>query len=202
MFKQFPSLYYANIEIINATINPVTPTRVSIIVHVFRVVFSSIPTSDFTSQKPESLKWEQTVAPPATAAVVHARYSEGKLCNLPEAATIPAAIVMATVEEPTLILTRAATTKATTTIGRFAEETASPITSPKSGILQHIAEHTAAGSYQKDKTCRLQRFCHNLFQLFGCIAVSDSKNKHCCHCCDQKGYKRLSQKREHPVPAR
>lgn len=29
------------------------------------VVFSSMPTRLFTSQKPESLKWEQTVEPPA-----------------------------------------------------------------------------------------------------------------------------------------
>ena len=36
---------------------------VSIRVHVFKVVFSSIPTNDFTNQKPESLKWEHTVAP-------------------------------------------------------------------------------------------------------------------------------------------
>ena len=67
----------------------------------------------------------------------------------------------------------------------------------KSGILKHVTENAAAGCYQKDKTCRLQRFCHNLFQLFSCIAVSDSKNKHCCHCCDQKGYKRLSQEGEY-----
>ena len=42
-------------------------------VHVFNVVFSSSPTNERTSQKPESLKWEQTVAPPATAAVMQAR---------------------------------------------------------------------------------------------------------------------------------
>ena len=43
---------------------------------------------------------------------------------------IPAAIVMATVADPTQIRTSAATTKATTTIGRFADATAFPITSP------------------------------------------------------------------------
>lgn len=64
---------YAKNEMIRATRKPVPPTRVSMMVHVLSVVFSSIPTRDFTSQKPESLKWEQTVAPPAMAAVVQAR---------------------------------------------------------------------------------------------------------------------------------
>lgn len=65
--------YHANIEMINATMKPVVPTSVSITVQVFSVVVSSIPTNDLTSQKPESLKWEQTVEPPAMAAVVQAR---------------------------------------------------------------------------------------------------------------------------------
>ena len=99
-------------------------------VHVFRVVFSSSPTSDLTSQKPESLKWEHTVEPPATAAVTQARYM-GESSEMPGiAAMIPAAIVIATVEEPTQILTNAATRNATSTSGRFAEATALPMTSP------------------------------------------------------------------------
>ena len=100
-------------------------------VHVLSVVFSSIPTRDFTSQKPESLKWEQTVAPPATAAVVQARYKGDRPAISGMAAMIPAAMVIATVAEPTQILTRAATTKATTTMGRFAEDTAWPMISPR-----------------------------------------------------------------------
>lgn len=60
-------------EIINATKKPVVPTKVSITVQVLSVVVSSIPTNDLTSQKPESLKWEQTVEPPAIAAVVQAK---------------------------------------------------------------------------------------------------------------------------------
>ena len=71
-----PSLvftHYTKNEINSATKNPVPPTSVSIMVHVFNVVFSSSPTNERTSQKPESLKWEQTVAPPATAAVMQAR---------------------------------------------------------------------------------------------------------------------------------
>ena len=65
--------YHANIEMINATMKPVVPTSVSITVQVFSVVVSSMPTKDFTNQKPESLKWEQTVDPPAMAAVGQAR---------------------------------------------------------------------------------------------------------------------------------
>ena len=108
-----PPDYYTNNEIINATTKPVKPTSVSMIVHVFRVVFSSRPTSDFTSQKPELLKCEHTVEPPATAATVHARYN-GERSAIPGiAAMIPAAIVIATVAEPTQILTRAATRTAT-----------------------------------------------------------------------------------------
>lgn len=116
---------------IRATRKPVPPTRVSMMVHVLSVVFSSIPTRDFTSQKPESLKWEQTVAPPATAAVVQARYKGDRPAISGMAAMIPAAMVIATVAEPTQILTRAATTKATTTMGRFAEDTAWPMISPR-----------------------------------------------------------------------
>lgn len=83
------------------------------IVHVFRFVFSSTPTSDLTSQKPESLKCEHTVEPPATAATTHARYSGGSSDIPGIAAMIPAAMVIATVAEPTQIRTSAATIKAT-----------------------------------------------------------------------------------------
>lgn len=75
----------------------------------FNVVFSSSPISDLTSQNPESLKCEQTVAPPATAATTHARYIGDKDAISGIAATIPAAMVIATVAEPTQILTSAAT---------------------------------------------------------------------------------------------
>ena len=100
------------------------------IVHVFRFVFSSTPTSDLTSQKPESLKCEHTVEPPATAATTHARYSGGSSDIPGIAAMIPAAMVIATVAEPTQIRTSAATIKATSTIGKLADETAFPIKSP------------------------------------------------------------------------
>ena len=36
-------------------------SSVSMMVQVLRVVFSSIPTRLFTSQKPESLKWEMCI---------------------------------------------------------------------------------------------------------------------------------------------
>ena len=57
-------------EMIRATRKPTPPTSVSMMVQVLRVVFSSMPTRLFTSQKPESLKWEQTVEPPAMAAKI------------------------------------------------------------------------------------------------------------------------------------
>ena len=51
-----PISNYAKNEITSATTNPDVPTSVSITVQLFNVVFSSIWSSDFTSQKPESLK--------------------------------------------------------------------------------------------------------------------------------------------------
>ena len=88
-----------------------------------RFVFSSIPTNDLTSQKPESLKWEQTVAPPATSCNRTCKIYTVIRSAIPGiAAIIPAAIVIATVEEPTQILTNAATINATRTIGRFADD--------------------------------------------------------------------------------
>ena len=115
---------YAKKEITRATIKPVPPTSVSITVHVFSVVCSSMPTSDFTNQKPESLKWEHTVAPPAMAAVMQAKWMGESPATSGMAAMIPAAMVMATVAEPTEMRTKAATTKATITIGKEAEATA------------------------------------------------------------------------------
>ena len=103
---------------------PVPPTKVSIIVQVRSVVFSSIPTRVLTSQKPESLKCEHTVAPPAIEAVMQARCKGESDAISGIAAMIPAAIVIATVAEPTDIRTSAATTKATTTSGSDAEATA------------------------------------------------------------------------------
>lgn len=54
VFDNFP--FYTKKEITSATKNPVPPTSVSMIVQVFKVVFSSTPIRDLTSQKPESLK--------------------------------------------------------------------------------------------------------------------------------------------------
>ena len=46
---------------------------VSMIVHDFNVVFSSISTSELTSQKPESFTWLNAVAPPLMAQTIAAR---------------------------------------------------------------------------------------------------------------------------------
>ena len=84
-------------EMTSATRKPTPPTSVSIMVQVLRVVFSSIPTRLLTSQKPESLKWEQTVEPPAIAAVTQARYSGlSSLCQLLLYNTIPARLKLPT----------------------------------------------------------------------------------------------------------
>ena len=52
------------------------PSRVSITVQVLSVVFSSIRKNRLTSQKPESLTCESTVAPPAMAMTMSARSTE------------------------------------------------------------------------------------------------------------------------------
>lgn len=65
-----PTADQAKKEMMRATRKPTPPTSVSMMVQVLRVVFSSMPTRLFTSQKPESLKWEQTVEPPAMAAKI------------------------------------------------------------------------------------------------------------------------------------
>ena len=84
-------------EMTSATRKPTPPTSVSIMVQVLRVVFSSMPTRLLTSQKPESLKWEQTVEPPAIAAVTQARYSGlSSLCQLLLYNTIPAQLKLPT----------------------------------------------------------------------------------------------------------
>ena len=80
-----------------ATRKPTPPTSVSMMVQVLRVVFSSMPTRLLTSQKPESLKWEQTVEPPAIAAVTQTRYSGlSSLCQLLLYNTIPAQLKLPT----------------------------------------------------------------------------------------------------------
>lgn len=58
------------------------------------------------------------------AAVTQARYRGDNSLMPGMAAIMPAAIVMATVEEPTEMRTSAATMNATRTSGRLAEETA------------------------------------------------------------------------------
>ena len=73
LFSLYLCTLYAKKEITSAARKPVKPTSVSMMVQVLRVVFSSRPTSDLTSQKPESLKWDRTVEPPAMAAVTQAR---------------------------------------------------------------------------------------------------------------------------------
>src|SRR5690606_21621734 len=60
-------LHYRTSQRTAAIAKTVRPSVVSMTVHVLRVVFSSIPKKRLTSQKPESLTCESTVAPAATA---------------------------------------------------------------------------------------------------------------------------------------
>ncbi len=129
----------------------------------FQRRFSSIPTRDFTSQKPESLNCEHTVAPPAIAAVVHARY-KGDNSEIPGiAAIIPAAIVIATVEEPTQIRTNAATINARTTIGSDIEDTAFPIKSPRPEYCNTYRSTPPHAVTNKIKPVGSNDFCHYFF---------------------------------------
>lgn len=75
-------LFYANRLITTAQARPVTPMRVSMTVHDFSVVFSSISSRELTSQKPESFTWPKAVAPPLMAHTIAARYS-GKALTPP-----------------------------------------------------------------------------------------------------------------------
>ena len=113
-----------------APATPTSPTMVSIAVHVFRFVFSSISNNDLESQNPESFTWLNAVPPAAIAIVIVAS------CNCENPQTIgmeeiiPAAKVIDTVAEPTEILTTAATKNATNTIGNGRLPTRFPNNSP------------------------------------------------------------------------
>ena len=61
---------------------------VSIIVQVLNVVFSSRLHRDFTSQKPESLKWENAVEPPAMAMTMQAKCRGDSSATMGMAATL------------------------------------------------------------------------------------------------------------------
>ena len=69
-------------------------------VHVLSVVFSSMPKNRLTSQKPESLTWESTVAPAASANTSNATLKLLRSCSPTWTAMRPAVVVNATVAEP------------------------------------------------------------------------------------------------------
>lgn len=54
ILNQYLHIFYAKIEITRLTTSEVIPIIVSITLHYFRVVFSSIPRNELTSQKPAS----------------------------------------------------------------------------------------------------------------------------------------------------
>lgn len=85
------------------------------------------------------------------AAVTQARYKGDNSLMPGMAAIMPAAIVMATVEEPTEMRTSAATMNATTTSGRLAEETALPMTSPKPEFCSSARFHSQQSTHKSTK---------------------------------------------------
>ena len=114
----------------NALARPVNPMIVSIIVHDFKVVFSSISNNELTNQKPESFTWLKAVAPPVIAHAIAARYTGERLATAGMDAMIPAAIVIATTAAPTDALTSAAIKNAIITNGNPLFSSADPIISP------------------------------------------------------------------------
>ena len=115
---------------IRAQIRPVNPIIVSIIVHDFKVVFSSISSKELTSQNPESFTWLKAVAPPVIAHTIAARYNGESPATAGMDAMIPAAIVIATTAAPTEALTSAAIRKATRISGNQIFSSAGPMISP------------------------------------------------------------------------
>ena len=77
-----------------------TPSVVSMTVQVFSVVLTSIPKKRPTSQKPESLTCDSTVAPAAMAMTRATSCSDDGSASATAADSRPAVVVSATVAEP------------------------------------------------------------------------------------------------------
>ena len=77
-----------------------TPSVVSMTVQVFRVVFTSIPKNRPTSQKPESLTCDRTVAPAAMDSTSATSWRLVGSASATPAEMRPAVVVSATVAEP------------------------------------------------------------------------------------------------------
>ena len=81
-------------------------------VQVFSVVFSSMPKNRLTSQKPESLTWDSTVAPAAIATTTRTSWTSPRFAAAAGPAISPPVVVSATVADPCATRSRVAITKA------------------------------------------------------------------------------------------
>src|SRR5690606_22433397 len=91
-------------------------------VQELKVCFSLIPRYWLTNQKPLSLTWEKILAPEAMAITMQARCMGPNSIWTNKGETSPAAVIMATVEEPCRIRTMAALAKAKNRIGITASD--------------------------------------------------------------------------------
>src|SRR5699024_63323 len=127
-------LYYVSYQMtrlnMNTTAKPVSPMMVSMTVQDFSVSPVVMPKKRLTSQKPESLTWDSTVAPLAMEMAI--RPSSGWVTGLISmiGAMRPAPVTIATVAEPCATRTNVVMTNAATTSGRPAPTTMLPMTSP------------------------------------------------------------------------
>ncbi len=107
-------LAYATTHNARAMTNAVRPSVVSMTVQVFSVVFTSMPKNRLTSQKPESLTWESTVAPAAMAITSSVSWKLLRSASAAAALIRPAVVVNATVAEPCATRSNVAMMKACT----------------------------------------------------------------------------------------
>ena len=91
---------YRNKFIIQTVINPVRARIVVIMVHDLNVCFSDILKYWPTNQNPLSLTCEKILAPEAIAITKHANSTLPNLAFIKSGAIRPAAVIIATVEEP------------------------------------------------------------------------------------------------------
>ena len=109
--------FYRKKLIIQTVVNPVKARIVVIIVHDLKVSFSVILRYWPTSQKPLSLTCEKILAPDAMAITKQANCAFPKFIFTKRGAISPAAVIIATVDDPCMILTIAALIKANASTG-------------------------------------------------------------------------------------
>ena len=71
----------------------------------------------------------------------------------------------------------------------------------QTGVLQHIAQHAAAGSDQQDHTGGLQRLGHDLFQLGVSVAVAGAQQVHSSDGSQQQRHEGLAEEGQNGLDA-